>query len=215
MYQTEHYKEAGIPLTFQPIDLCRELPFSLGNAVKYILRAGRKNNMREDLDKAIDYLQDFMRFGLNQTGKPMSARGLMALMLFCSTDKDISNLFNYKPARDGDVASYIPSESNGDDKEDAEYIQVTEESIKNTILSLRERKKHVASCEHKENEKSEKVFKKIHIGGENGFTEKVEAHEWNAGVEKDFRRFAEKQLRRFMSRKDAHRVAWSTPIEEL
>lgn len=34
-----------------------DLNFSLGNAVKYILRAGKKANRNEDLKKAIWYLQ--------------------------------------------------------------------------------------------------------------------------------------------------------------
>lgn len=32
------------------------LGFCLGNAVKYILRAGKKNNREEDLEKAIWYI---------------------------------------------------------------------------------------------------------------------------------------------------------------
>jgi len=35
------------------------LDFSLGNAIKYILRSGKKANMREDIDKAIWYLNRF------------------------------------------------------------------------------------------------------------------------------------------------------------
>lgn len=34
-----------------------ELNFHLGNAVKYILRAGKKGNRTEDLRKAVWYLQ--------------------------------------------------------------------------------------------------------------------------------------------------------------
>lgn len=39
--------------------LDKELDFSLGNAVKYIVRAGRKNPEKqiEDLQKAIQYIQ--------------------------------------------------------------------------------------------------------------------------------------------------------------
>lgn len=34
-----------------------ELNFSLGNAIKYILRSGKKGNAKEDLEKAIWYLK--------------------------------------------------------------------------------------------------------------------------------------------------------------
>ena len=44
---------------FEVIDIIEDykLGFSLGNAIKYILRAGKKNNYKEDLQKAIWYLQ--------------------------------------------------------------------------------------------------------------------------------------------------------------
>lgn len=47
---------------YEPIEVIRdwELNFALGNAIKYISRAGRKNisTKREDLEKAIFYIQD-------------------------------------------------------------------------------------------------------------------------------------------------------------
>lgn len=36
----KHYEDAGYLV--QPIDVCQELPFCLGNAVKYLCRAGNK-----------------------------------------------------------------------------------------------------------------------------------------------------------------------------
>ena len=50
-----HYKAKG----FEAIDIIEayELNFSLGNAVKYILRADRKANKKQDLEKALWYLQ--------------------------------------------------------------------------------------------------------------------------------------------------------------
>ncbi len=44
---------------FEVIDIIEDfkLNFALGNAVKYILRAGKKNDYSEDLKKAIWYLQ--------------------------------------------------------------------------------------------------------------------------------------------------------------
>lgn len=42
------------------LDITRHLDFDLGNAIKYILRAGRKNPSKEieDLQKAVFYLND-------------------------------------------------------------------------------------------------------------------------------------------------------------
>jgi len=50
----EHYKGKGL----EAIDIIEafELNFSLGNALKYILRAGKKGDRIEDLQKAIWYL---------------------------------------------------------------------------------------------------------------------------------------------------------------
>ena len=50
-----HYCEGRM---YEPIDVINdwELGFDLGNVVKYISRAGRKNNMIEDLKKARFYL---------------------------------------------------------------------------------------------------------------------------------------------------------------
>ena len=49
-----HYKGKGLEC-IQVIEAF-DLTFSLGNAVKYILRAGKKHNKKEDLQKAIWYL---------------------------------------------------------------------------------------------------------------------------------------------------------------
>jgi hypothetical protein len=50
----KHYSVSGL----QPIDAIEkwELGFCLGNAVKYIARAGKKNDLLEDLKKARWYL---------------------------------------------------------------------------------------------------------------------------------------------------------------
>ena len=45
--------------TFEVIDIIEdyELNFNLGNAIKYILRCDRKENKKQDIEKAIWYLQ--------------------------------------------------------------------------------------------------------------------------------------------------------------
>jgi hypothetical protein len=50
-----HYQSNGIEV----IDIIEnfELNFNLGNTVKYVLRAGKKGNKKEDLEKAVWYLK--------------------------------------------------------------------------------------------------------------------------------------------------------------
>ena len=52
--QPPHYKDGGIE-TIDVIE-AKKLGFNLGNAVKYISRAGKKNDALEDLKKARWYL---------------------------------------------------------------------------------------------------------------------------------------------------------------
>ena len=54
-----HYAESTLSYKDpECIDLTRHLPFCVGNAVKYIWRAGHKGNWREDLAKAKWYWKD-------------------------------------------------------------------------------------------------------------------------------------------------------------
>jgi hypothetical protein len=50
-----HYQANGIEV----IDIIEnfDLNFNLGNTVKYVLRAGKKGNKKEDLEKAVWYLK--------------------------------------------------------------------------------------------------------------------------------------------------------------
>ena len=50
----EHYKGKS----FEVIDIINDysLNFELGNAIKYILRADKKGNKKQDLEKAIWYI---------------------------------------------------------------------------------------------------------------------------------------------------------------
>ena len=50
----------GFPNGVEAEDICRYLPFNLGNVVKYVCRAGRKDAKKkiEDLQKARDYLDN-------------------------------------------------------------------------------------------------------------------------------------------------------------
>lgn len=54
-----HY--TGLPSGVECIDVTEHFNFNRGNAIKYIWRAGRKSNEREDLEKSIWYLRRELR----------------------------------------------------------------------------------------------------------------------------------------------------------
>lgn len=55
----QHYQGNGIEV----IDIIEafDLNFSLGNSIKYILRADKKGNKKQDLEKAIWYLNNELK----------------------------------------------------------------------------------------------------------------------------------------------------------
>lgn len=58
-----HYNQGK----YEVIDVIKDwkLDFCLGNVIKYIARAGHKNNIKEDLQKAIWYIQYFIDNNIN------------------------------------------------------------------------------------------------------------------------------------------------------
>ena len=76
-----HYQFPG---GIQVIDLTRNLPFTLGNVVKYVCRAGRKDSTTEleDLEKALWYLKDRIEQVKAQNPPPVtqSLKGLWTLL---------------------------------------------------------------------------------------------------------------------------------------
>ena len=52
----EHY--TSHPSGIEAIQVTRHMNFNLGNAIKYIWRAGLKENAVQDLEKAVFYLND-------------------------------------------------------------------------------------------------------------------------------------------------------------
>lgn len=60
-----HYTWLKDLCSIEPIDLCRHFDFAVGNALKYILRKGKKDGDMtdkekriQDLEKAVYYLKD-------------------------------------------------------------------------------------------------------------------------------------------------------------
>jgi hypothetical protein len=56
----QHYEAESVTITVQPIDLCEQCNFNLGNALKYIFRYEHKGKPVEDLKKAQFYLNRFI-----------------------------------------------------------------------------------------------------------------------------------------------------------
>lgn len=68
--EVEHPKHYTEGRKFEPIDVIEDwnLGFNLGNAVKYISRAGRKDDIITDLEKAQWYLnREITKLKLNRT----------------------------------------------------------------------------------------------------------------------------------------------------
>ena len=72
------YYRTGLSDKIECIELCRHLPFALGNACKYIWRAGGKEDAALDLDKALWYLSDYISHPVRV---PMDAPAAMAMLL--------------------------------------------------------------------------------------------------------------------------------------
>lgn len=65
--QPKHY--LSHPSKIECIEITKHMNFCLGNAIKYIWRAGLKNDEIEDLEKAIVYLE-FEIEKIKQTSSP-------------------------------------------------------------------------------------------------------------------------------------------------
>lgn len=68
-----HYSWLKDKCGIEVIDIIRHLDFDLGNAIKYILRAGRKGDTIEDLKKAIWYLNDKIKILEDERAKDYSS----------------------------------------------------------------------------------------------------------------------------------------------
>lgn len=67
VHKPSHYTEGR---RYEPKDVIRDwnLNFNLGNSIKYIARAGRKDDIIQDLEKAKQYLQfeiDYLTYTKN------------------------------------------------------------------------------------------------------------------------------------------------------
>ena len=83
-----HYEQGFETRTVECIDITRHLPFALGNAVKYVWRAGKKGDLAkamEDLDKAQWYADEWASVCGNPTERPhwlTTARAVFNLVIY-------------------------------------------------------------------------------------------------------------------------------------
>lgn len=63
-----HYTWLKEKCGIEVLDITRHMDFDLGNAIKYILRAGKKDPLKEieDLQKAIFYINDKIKMLENE-----------------------------------------------------------------------------------------------------------------------------------------------------
>lgn len=59
----KHYQN-GLTVEVECIMFSRHLGFTLGNAFKYVWRAGMKDDIKQDIQKALWYLDDANAFGV-------------------------------------------------------------------------------------------------------------------------------------------------------
>lgn len=58
-----NYYQSAESQQIQIIELIRDMPFSLGNAIKYIYRCRTKDGKKQDLNKALWYVKDHKENG--------------------------------------------------------------------------------------------------------------------------------------------------------
>ena len=79
----KHYAPCFSPIDLECVAISRQLPFDLGNAFKYIWRAGSKGDKDkaiQDLDKAFWYIKDWHEHQWERTGQIAIARAIFDLV---------------------------------------------------------------------------------------------------------------------------------------
>lgn len=92
----EHYRRCCAVI--EPRDILKLMPFQLGNACKYLLRAKYKGNEKQDLLKALDYLT--WADNRCETIKDRRDRRAVVLLVRYFDNEYLTTLFN--PCYDGE-----------------------------------------------------------------------------------------------------------------
>lgn len=92
----QHYTAMKVQATFEPIDLCRKLDFSLGNCLKYLFRYKHKGTALLDLKKAQFYLNDVLKFKTYKKDKKILSYDCEAFRIYCeNSENEFLNLWNF------------------------------------------------------------------------------------------------------------------------
>lgn len=92
MSNVDHPSHYQHPSGVEAIDICEHLGFNLGNAYKYLARAGKKGDRAEDLRKAAWYLRrdgEFKRLagrGASTTVVPIAVRKMADRVLVAGAE---------------------------------------------------------------------------------------------------------------------------------
>lgn len=121
-----HYAEGR---KYEPKDVIRDwkLNFNLGNAVKYLARAGRKDDIVQDLKKAQEYIQ-FEIDAIEEQRKnepPMGHDFLNCKCIFPTEEEDLTQGFKVAPRNCGRSAKSFSHPI---------FSEVTEEEIGELIV---------------------------------------------------------------------------------
>lgn len=131
-----HPKHYDHPSGVECMDIVRHLPFNLGNAVKYLWRAGRKDPAKtiEDYQKAVFYLKDESeRMGVMRKSRPEFAEVIEVSIHPSLAVKGL--LFRVQDGRDGNLEGLLRALFRLTIS-DSRTGAVTESSIQTSILFL-------------------------------------------------------------------------------
>ena len=81
-----HYKNSSVVI--EPIEVLKYMDFCLGNAFKYVIRAGKKGDYLEDLKKAQWYFNKAGRGPMLCMGDPEDQKKFNVLLTFFMTHTD-------------------------------------------------------------------------------------------------------------------------------
>lgn len=81
-----HYECENVSVTIEPIQLCEQCGFLLGNALKYLFRYQHKGKPLEDLKKAEFYLNRYLESSPRKADLTVFDRHGLIFDAFCSKD---------------------------------------------------------------------------------------------------------------------------------
>lgn len=95
----KHYTAMSTAITIEPHDLLRDFDFYLGNCFKYLFRYKNKGNPKQDLEKALWYLNHFLYYATDKQYKNykhiLSDRNLIFVAFCDNPNIDFLQIWDY------------------------------------------------------------------------------------------------------------------------